>query len=29
MTAMGLKHPETGAGFREFLDQMHKEQSAT
>ena len=28
MTAMGLKHPETGAGFRDFLDQMHKEQSA-
>ncbi|MFL6710088.1 MAG: UTP--glucose-1-phosphate uridylyltransferase GalU [Massilia sp.] len=22
MTAMGLKHPETGAGFREFLNQM-------
>ncbi|GGE74143.1 UTP--glucose-1-phosphate uridylyltransferase GalU [Massilia psychrophila] len=26
MTAMGLKHPETGEGFRAFLDQMHKEQ---
>jgi UTP--glucose-1-phosphate uridylyltransferase len=24
MTAMGLKHPETAAGFREFLDQMHR-----
>lgn len=22
MTAMGLKHPETAAGFREFLDEM-------
>ena len=21
-TAMGLKHPETGAGFREFLKQL-------
>ena len=26
MTAMGLQHPETGAGFRAFLDQMHQEQ---
>jgi UTP--glucose-1-phosphate uridylyltransferase len=26
MTAMGLKHPETGAGYREFLDQMQREQ---
>jgi len=25
MTAMGLKHPETGAGFREFLDQLAQE----
>ena len=25
MTAMGLKHPETAAGLREFLDQLHKE----
>jgi UTP--glucose-1-phosphate uridylyltransferase len=25
MTAMGLKHPETGAAFREYLEQMHKE----
>jgi UTP--glucose-1-phosphate uridylyltransferase len=25
MTAMGLKHPETGAGYREFLDQMASE----
>jgi UTP--glucose-1-phosphate uridylyltransferase len=23
MTAMGLKHPETGAGFRAFLDEMN------
>jgi UTP--glucose-1-phosphate uridylyltransferase len=27
-TAMGLKHPETAAGFREFLEQMHSEQEA-
>ena len=26
MTAMGLKHPETGAAYREFLDQMQQEQ---
>jgi UTP--glucose-1-phosphate uridylyltransferase len=26
MTAMGLKHPETAAGFRDFLDQMHQQQ---
>ena len=26
MTAIGLKHPETGAGYREFLDQMRKDQ---
>ncbi|SHG69709.1 UTP--glucose-1-phosphate uridylyltransferase GalU [Massilia sp. CF038] len=26
MTAMGLQHPETGAAFRAFLDQMHQEQ---
>ncbi len=25
MTAMGLKHPETAAGLREFLDQLYKE----
>ncbi|WP_426101068.1 UTP--glucose-1-phosphate uridylyltransferase GalU [Massilia sp. TSP1-1-2] len=25
-TAMGLKHPETGAGYREFLAQMQSEQ---
>ena len=25
MTAMGLQHPETGAGYRAFLDQMHQE----
>ncbi len=25
MTAMGLKHPETAAGYRLFLEQMHKE----
>jgi UTP--glucose-1-phosphate uridylyltransferase len=25
-TAMGLKHPETAAGFREFLAQLQKEQ---
>ncbi len=25
MTAMGLKHPETAAGLREFLDHLHKE----
>ena len=24
MTAMGLQHPETGAGYRAFLDQMHQ-----
>ena len=24
--AMGLKHPETGAAFAEYLEQMHKEQ---
>jgi len=24
VTAMGLKHPETAAGFREFLELMHK-----
>jgi UTP--glucose-1-phosphate uridylyltransferase len=28
MTAMGLKHPETGAGYREFLDQMAREAQA-
>ena len=27
-TAMGLKHPETAAGFREFLEQMHSEEEA-
>ena len=27
MTAMGLKHPETGAAFAEFLQQVHKEQN--
>jgi UTP--glucose-1-phosphate uridylyltransferase len=26
--AMGLKHPETGEGFREFLEQLHQEQEA-
>ena len=26
MTAMGLKHPETGAAYREFLDRIHQEQ---
>jgi UTP--glucose-1-phosphate uridylyltransferase len=26
MTAMGLKHPETAAGYREFLNQMQTEQ---
>jgi UTP--glucose-1-phosphate uridylyltransferase len=26
MTAMGLKHPETAEGYRQFLEQMHKEQ---
>ena len=25
-TAMGLKHPETAAGFRTFLEQFHKDQ---
>jgi len=25
-TAMGLKHPETAAGFRAFLEQFHKDQ---
>jgi UTP--glucose-1-phosphate uridylyltransferase len=25
MTAMGLKHPETGPGYREFLEQMAKD----
>ena len=25
MTAMGLKHPETGAGLRAFLEQLHQE----
>ncbi|MDB5959935.1 MAG: galU [Massilia sp.] len=25
MTAMGLKHPETGAGYRAFLDQINKD----
>ena len=28
MTAMGLKHPETGEGFRAFLDQLHKDLNA-
>ena len=27
MTAMGLKHPETGAAFAEFLQQVQKEQN--
>ncbi|MDM5177484.1 UTP--glucose-1-phosphate uridylyltransferase GalU [Massilia sp. CCM 8695] len=27
MTAMGLKHPETGEGFRTFLEQLHREQN--
>jgi UTP--glucose-1-phosphate uridylyltransferase len=27
--AMGLKHPETGAGFREYLEQVRKEEGAT
>ncbi|MEO7495778.1 MAG: UTP--glucose-1-phosphate uridylyltransferase GalU [Massilia sp.] len=27
--AMGLKHPETGAAFRQYLDQMQKEREAT
>jgi UTP--glucose-1-phosphate uridylyltransferase len=27
-TAMGLKHPETAAGFREFLEQMQIEEGA-
>ncbi len=26
MTAMGLKHPETGAAYRAFLDQMNQQQ---
>jgi len=26
-TAIGLRHPETGAQFRRFLDQLHREQS--
>jgi UTP--glucose-1-phosphate uridylyltransferase len=26
MTAMGLKHPETGEGLRAFLEQLHLEQ---
>jgi UTP--glucose-1-phosphate uridylyltransferase len=26
MTAMGLKHPETAEGFRDFLDQMRQQQ---
>ena len=29
MTAMGLKHPETGAGYREFLDQMNQDANAS
>jgi UTP--glucose-1-phosphate uridylyltransferase len=29
MVAMGLKHPETAAGFRDYLEQMHKEQGPT
>lgn len=28
MTAMGLRHPETGAAFRAFLEQMHQEHKA-
>jgi UTP--glucose-1-phosphate uridylyltransferase len=28
MTAMGMKHPETGAEFREFLEQLHQEQGS-
>ncbi|HEY0063214.1 MAG TPA: UTP--glucose-1-phosphate uridylyltransferase, partial [Telluria sp.] len=27
MTAMGLQHPETGAAFGEFLEQLHKERN--
>ncbi|MFL6659650.1 MAG: UTP--glucose-1-phosphate uridylyltransferase GalU [Massilia sp.] len=28
MTAMGLKHPETGAAYRAFLDQMHNSETS-
>jgi UTP--glucose-1-phosphate uridylyltransferase len=29
MTAMGLKHPETGAAYSEFLNQLHRERQST